>query len=61
MTMFAANEMTVEPRALTIDELDQVSGGKKKAEYITVERCTEVKGKDGRTVQTCKLVSEQIL
>ncbi|MCZ7660318.1 MAG: hypothetical protein M5U07_21905 [Xanthobacteraceae bacterium] len=46
-------------RALTIDELDQVSGGKK-ATYIIVEKCTETKGPKG-TVQTCKVVSEQIL
>jgi hypothetical protein len=41
-------------RALTIDELDQVSGGKgKKVEFIVVERCTTTIGKDGKESQSC--------
>jgi hypothetical protein len=46
-------------RALTVDELDQVSGGKK-ATYILVERCTTTIHKGGKEVQTCKTVSETI-
>jgi hypothetical protein len=46
-------------RALTIDELDQVSGGKK-AIYVLVERCTTTIEKGGKEVQTCKTVSETL-
>jgi hypothetical protein len=60
--MFKASEILSGVRALTIDELDQVSGGKgKKAFYVMVERCTTTVGGDGKEVQTCKTVSETIL
>jgi hypothetical protein len=59
--MFEASEILPGVRALTIDELDQVSGGKgKKAWYVQVERCTTTIT-DGKEVQTCKTVSETIL
>jgi hypothetical protein len=60
--MFKANEILSGVRALSTDELDQVSGGKgKKAWYVQVERCTTTVGNDGKEVQTCKTVSETIL
>jgi len=60
--MFKASEILSGVRALTIDELDQVSGGKgKKAFYVQVERCTTTVGNDGKEVQSCKTVSENFL
>ena len=60
--MFKASEILRGVRALTIDELDQVSGGKgKKAWYVQVERCTTTVGTDGKEVQKCKTVSEAIM
>ena len=60
--MFKASEILPGVRALTIDELDQVSGGKgKKAWYVQVERCTTTVGTDGKEVQTCKTVSDAIM
>jgi hypothetical protein len=57
--MFEANNVSSTLRALTLDELDLVSGGKgKKADYIVVERCTTTIGSDGREVQKCKVVSD---
>jgi hypothetical protein len=43
-------------RRLTLDELDAVSGGKRK--LIRVEHCTTTLGKDGQETQKCKVVKE---
>ncbi|MCZ7620851.1 MAG: hypothetical protein M5U32_21965 [Myxococcota bacterium] len=56
--MLAINEAGSGLRALTVDELDLVSGGKKKVPLvIVVEKCTETKTANG-TVQKCKVISE---
>jgi hypothetical protein len=62
MIMLNASNVPSTLRALSVDELDQVSGGKgKKAFYVTVERCTTTVGPGGKETQTCKTVSETIL
>jgi hypothetical protein len=44
-------------RALTLDELERVSGGKK-ATGVRVENCTTTFYPDGKEVQKCRVVSE---
>jgi hypothetical protein len=60
--MIQALKMNADVRALTLDELEEVSGGKgKQPTGVTVERCTTTHYPDGREVQKCKVVSETIL
>ncbi len=51
--------MNADVRALTVDELDEVSGGKK-ATGVRVENCTTTIHPDGKEVQKCRVVSETI-
>jgi hypothetical protein len=55
--MINAAAMNVDVRALTRDELDEVSGGKK-ATTVRVENCTTTIHPDGKEVQKCRVVSE---
>ena len=51
--------MNADVRALTVDELDEVSGGKK-ATGVRVENCTTTIYPDGKEVQKCRVVSETV-
>jgi hypothetical protein len=55
--MINANAINADVRALTVDELDQVSGGKK-AIGVRVENCTTTVHAGGKEVQKCTVVSE---
>jgi len=55
--MTKAVAMNVGVRALTVDEFDQVSGGKT-ATGVRVENCTTKIYPNGKEVQKCTVVSE---
>jgi hypothetical protein len=57
--MINAAVMNADVRALTVDELDEVSGGKK-ATGVRIENCTTTIHPDGKEVQKCRVVSETI-
>jgi hypothetical protein len=54
--MIEAIAMNANFRALTLDELDQVSGGKKPV-TVRVQRCTTTIYPGGKEVQKCTTVS----
>jgi hypothetical protein len=59
--MTNAVAMNVGLRALTVDELDEVSGGKgKKATGVRIENCTTTIYPGGKEVQKCTVVSETL-
>jgi hypothetical protein len=54
--MINAKVMNADVRALTLDELDEVSGGKK-AIGVRVQNCTTTIYPGGKEVQKCTVVS----
>ena len=55
--MTNAVAVNADVRALTVDELEEVSGGKK-VTGVRVENCTTKISPNGKEVQKCTVVSE---